>query len=58
MSFFVDQFPMTGSGKIQKYLLREMALELCKKTVSKFSDFHFSTDLFFNVLNVFMSGHN
>ena len=29
--FFVDQFPMTGSGKIQKYLLREMALELCKK---------------------------
>ena len=22
--FFVDSFPMTGSGKIQKYLLREM----------------------------------
>jgi fatty-acyl-CoA synthase len=24
--FFVDEFPMTGSGKIQKYLLREEAL--------------------------------
>jgi acyl-CoA synthetase (AMP-forming)/AMP-acid ligase II len=23
--FFVDAFPMTGSGKIQKYLLREQA---------------------------------
>jgi fatty-acyl-CoA synthase len=23
--FFVDQFPMTGSGKIQKYLLRQDA---------------------------------
>lgn len=29
--FFVDAFPMTGSGKIQKFRLREMALELCKK---------------------------
>jgi len=29
--FFVDTFPMTGSGKIQKYRLREMALELCEK---------------------------
>lgn len=29
--FFVDMFPMTGSGKIQKFRLREMALELCKK---------------------------
>ena len=29
--FFVDAFPLTGSGKIQKFRLREMALELCKK---------------------------
>ena len=29
--FFVKEFPMTGSGKIQKYRLREMALELCEK---------------------------
>jgi len=28
--FFVDEFPMTGSGKIQKYKLREMSLELLK----------------------------
>ncbi len=28
--FFVDQYPLTGSGKIQKYKLREMALEICK----------------------------
>ena len=28
--FVVDAFPMTGSGKIQKFRLREMALELCK----------------------------
>jgi len=27
--FFVDQFPMTGSGKIQNYLLRERAEPLC-----------------------------
>jgi fatty-acyl-CoA synthase len=26
--FFIDGFPMTGSGKIQKYKLREMSLEL------------------------------
>jgi len=26
--FFVDEFPMTGSGKIQKYLLREEAARL------------------------------
>ena len=26
--FFVEQFPMTGSGKIQKYLLREQAQRL------------------------------
>jgi fatty-acyl-CoA synthase len=30
--FFVDEFPMTGSGKIQKYRLREMALELCEES--------------------------
>ncbi len=29
--FVVDSFPMTGSGKIQKFRLREMALELCEK---------------------------
>ena len=29
--FFVEQFPMTGSGKIQKFRLREMALEICEK---------------------------
>jgi fatty-acyl-CoA synthase len=29
--FLVDTFPMTGSGKIQKFRLREMALELCAK---------------------------
>lgn len=29
--FIVDHFPMTGSGKIQKFRLREMALELCEK---------------------------
>jgi fatty-acyl-CoA synthase len=29
--FFVESFPLTGSGKIQKFRLREMALELCEK---------------------------
>ncbi|AHW59407.1 fatty-acyl-CoA synthase [Draconibacterium orientale] len=29
--FFVDEFPMTASGKIQKYKLSEMSVELCKK---------------------------
>lgn len=29
--FFIKQFPMTGSGKIQKFRLREIALELCEK---------------------------
>ncbi len=28
--FFIKQFPMTGSGKIQKFRLREMALEMCE----------------------------
>jgi fatty-acyl-CoA synthase len=33
--FFVDKYPLTASGKIQKYLLREMGGELLKKrTVS------------------------
>ena len=27
--FFVDEFPLTGSGKIQKYKLREMSVQLC-----------------------------
>jgi fatty-acyl-CoA synthase len=26
--FFVDEFPMTASGKIQKYKLRDMSLQL------------------------------
>jgi fatty-acyl-CoA synthase len=29
--FFVDDFPMTASGKIQKYKLRDMSLELLEK---------------------------
>jgi len=29
--FFLDDFPMTGSGKIQKFKLREMSLELAKE---------------------------
>lgn len=29
--FFVNEYPMTASGKIQKYKLREMSLELIKK---------------------------
>ena len=29
--FFVNEFPMTASGKIQKYKLREMSLELLKE---------------------------
>jgi len=29
--FFVKEYPMTGSGKIQKFRLREMALELCEE---------------------------
>lgn len=28
--FFVEEFPMTASGKIQKYKLREMALEMIR----------------------------
>ena len=29
--FFIEHFPMTGSGKIQKFKLREMSLELLAK---------------------------
>jgi fatty-acyl-CoA synthase len=29
--FFIKEFPLTGSGKIQKFKLKEMSLELCKK---------------------------
>ena len=28
--FFIKEFPMTGSGKIQKFRLREMAVEMCE----------------------------
>ena len=29
--FFIDEFPLTGSGKIQKFKLKEMSLSLCEK---------------------------
>ena len=29
--FFVDEFPMTGSGKIQKFRLKDLGLKLCKE---------------------------
>ena len=29
--FFVDSFPLTGSGKIQKYKLKELSLKLCEE---------------------------
>lgn len=29
--FFVKEFPMTGSGKIQKFKLKDLGLELCKQ---------------------------
>ena len=29
--FFVDEFPLTGSGKIQKYKLKELSVQLCKE---------------------------
>lgn len=29
--FFVDEWPLTGSGKIQKFKLRERSLELCRE---------------------------
>lgn len=29
--FFIDEFPMTGSGKIQKFKLKELSLTLCEK---------------------------
>jgi fatty-acyl-CoA synthase len=29
--FFVNEFPMTASGKIQKYKLSELSVELCRK---------------------------
>ena len=29
--FFIEHFPMTGSGKIQKFKLKELSLELCAK---------------------------
>ena len=31
--FFVDSYPLTSSGKIQKYLLREMGDKLVKEQV-------------------------
>ncbi|MBO5699651.1 MAG: AMP-binding protein [Bacteroidaceae bacterium] len=29
--FFVNEFPMTGSGKIQKFKLKDLGVELCKQ---------------------------
>ena len=29
--FFVDEFPLTGSGKIQKFKLKELSLKLCEE---------------------------
>ena len=29
--FFIKEFPLTGSGKIQKYKLKEMSLKLCEE---------------------------
>jgi len=29
--FFVDSFPMTGSGKIQKFKLKDVGLKLLEK---------------------------
>ena len=29
--FFIDQFPLTGSGKIQKFKLKDVGLELLAK---------------------------
>lgn len=29
--FFIHEFPMTGSGKIQKFKLKDMGVELCKQ---------------------------
>ncbi|MBR0524720.1 MAG: AMP-binding protein, partial [Prevotella sp.] len=29
--FFVNEFPLTGSGKIQKFKLKELSLKLCEE---------------------------
>jgi fatty-acyl-CoA synthase len=29
--FFVDEFPLTASGKIQKFIMRDQAVELLKR---------------------------
>jgi len=33
--FFVDEFPLTASGKIQKFILRDQAVELVKEKLKK-----------------------
>lgn len=30
-AFFIDEFPMTGSGKIQKFKLKDLSVKLCKE---------------------------
>jgi fatty-acyl-CoA synthase len=36
--FFVDEFPLTASGKIQKFKLREQAVELLEKIKAQEED--------------------
>ena len=44
--FFIDEYPMTASGKIQKYKLREMAAEqLGRKSVAVFASMATSADV-------------
>jgi acyl-coenzyme A synthetase/AMP-(fatty) acid ligase len=33
--YFVDEFPMTGSGKVQKRLLRELCLDLVGERLTR-----------------------
>ncbi len=34
-AFFVDEFPLTASGKIQKFIMRDQAVELLKKRLAE-----------------------
>ena len=36
--FFVDEFPLTASGKIQKFIMRDQAVELLKKRFAEEED--------------------
>ena len=37
-AFFVDEFPLTASGKIQKFIMRDQAVELLKKRLAEEED--------------------